>query len=89
MRKILIMCTVAVTIFAATAIASRCAEAGSPVVASTAIHRTDRAQYVGDAHYRQCGYYRYVCRAWWAGCGWEGPYYFPLYRYWGLRYLCM
>jgi hypothetical protein len=39
-------------------------------------------------HHQSCGYYRYVCRAWWTGCGWEGPYSFPLNRYWGYRYLC-
>ena len=38
--------------------------------------------------FRSCGYYRYVCRAWWTGCGWEGPYASPLNQYWGFRYIC-
>lgn len=40
------------------------------------------------AQHHTCGYYRYVCRAWWTGCVWEGPYTFPLNRYWGFRYIC-
>ena len=98
MGKILTVCAVAVAVFAAGAIASPRAEAvtiSSPAGLSVALHKTTSFQYVGgnkhrrpDGHYRQCGYYRYVCRAWWAGCGWEGPYYSPLYRYWGWRYFC-
>jgi hypothetical protein len=45
-------------------------------------------EYDGQFRGRACGYYIYACRAWWAGCRWEGPFSFPLNRYWGYRYLC-
>jgi hypothetical protein len=55
---------------------------------------TSKAQYAAQdeyyqihGHYHSCGYYRYVCRAWWAGCRWEGPYFIGL-PYWGMVYLC-
>jgi hypothetical protein len=38
-------------------------------------------------HYRSCGYYRYVCRAWWGACRWEGPYLISIPG-WGMRYFC-
>jgi hypothetical protein len=82
MRKTLTMCTVAVAVFAAGAIASPRAEAmtiGSPVDLSAAIHEANLAQdvayYYPYAYYSPYGYYRYVCRGWWKACGWEPGHY--------------
>jgi hypothetical protein len=93
MRKTLIVCTVAVAVFAASGIASPRAEAmtiGSLAGLSAAIHETNLAQHVAyDGYYRPYGYYptygyyRYVCRAWWKGCGWEPGHY---WNYWPNRY---
>jgi hypothetical protein len=60
-----------------------------PLIHKKAINENNLAAY-GEhyASHRSCGYYRYVCRAWWTGCAWEGPYSFPLNRYWGFRYIC-
>jgi hypothetical protein len=85
MRKTFIMCTVAVAVFAANAVASPRAEAmtsGSMAALRTAIHETNPAQsvaydgyYQSNVYYPWYGYYRYVCRAWWKGCGWEYGHY--------------
>ena len=91
MRKTLIVCTVAIAVFAASAIASPRAEAitiGSPAGLSAAIYEANRAQDVAYYGYSYgysspYGYYRYVCRAWWKGCGWEPGHY---WNYWPNRY---
>jgi len=77
MRKIFIMCTVAVTIFAAGAIASPRAEA-MPIGLYAYYW-----PYSPYAYYPPYAYYRYVCRAWWKGCGWEPGHY---WNYWPNRY---
>lgn len=94
MRETFVGCAVAVGVLTAIAIASPRAEAvtvGSPAVLSAAIHETALAQSVtyyrhhpNEHHYSPPrGYYRYVCRAWWKGCGWEPGHY---WNYWSNRY---
>src|SRR5512139_3824118 len=87
MRNTFIACTVTVAIFAAATVASSRAEAmtiGSPAGLHAAIHEANLAQgvtYYG--YYQPHGYYRYVCRAWWKGCGWEPGHYWNV---WPNRY---
>jgi hypothetical protein len=89
MRKAFIVCTVGIAVFAASAIASARAEvmtaASPPVGTALAQDLTYGGNY--RPHDRSCGYYHYVCRAWWKGCGWEGPYIISV-PYWGMRYFC-
>lgn len=90
MPKTFIACTVAVVVLTASATGSPRAEAvtnASP--AGTALAQD--VTYGGDSRPRYpqyCGYYHYVCRAWWKGCRWEGPYFLSV-PYWGMRYLCL
>jgi hypothetical protein len=87
MRKPFIVCTLAV-VLAASAIASPRAEVmtvASPAGTALAQNVTHGGYY--RSHSRLCGYYRYVCRAWWTGCGWDGPYLISV-PYWGMRYFC-
>jgi hypothetical protein len=84
MPKALVLCA---AVIALAAIFSTRAEAVDPFVdRGKAISASYRAP--ADRHYASCGYYLYVCRAWWTGCRLEGPFAFPLNRYWGYRYLC-
>ena len=87
MRKTFIVCTAAAAIFTVSAIASLRAEAmtiSSPAGLSAAIHGPNLAlDVVYDGYYPPYGYYRYVCRAWWKGCGWEPGHY---WNYWPNRY---
>ena len=93
MRKIFVMGTAAVTVFAVSAIASPRVEAmtvGSPSGLNAAIREANPAQdvayygyYWSDGYYPPYAYYRYVCRAWWKGCGWEPGHY---WNYWPNRY---
>lgn len=71
MRKIFITCAVAAAAFAAGAIASPRAES-API-----------GYYWPYGYYPPYAYYRYVCRAWWKGCGWEPGHY---WNYWPNRY---
>ena len=85
MRKTFIVCTVALAVFAASAVASPRAEAmtfSSLAGLRAANHNTNLAQdvayngyYQSYGYYPWYGYYRYVCRAWWKGCGWEPGHY--------------
>lgn len=86
MLKTFIVCTVAVVVLAASATGSTRAE----VVTNASPAGTALAQDVTYGGYRprDCGYYHYVCRAWWKGCRWEGPYIWSV-PYWGMRYLCL
>jgi hypothetical protein len=72
MRKILIVCTAAVAVFAIGAIDSDRAEAYWPY-----------GYYSPYVTYPPYAYYRYVCRAWWKGCGWEPGHY---WNEWSNRY---
>jgi hypothetical protein len=89
MRHTLAVCAV---VFALGSMFSVRAEATDPSVSrGKAMGEGHLAAAGYDGRYRRsqtCGYYIYACRAWWAGCGWEGPFSFPLNRYWGYRYLC-
>ena len=91
MRAILIMGTLAITIPAV--VASTRTEAmtiGSPMGLTAAIDKANSIQdadyygYYGPyGYYPPYAYYRYVCRAWWKGCGWEPGHY---WNYWPNRY---
>ena len=89
MRKIVIIGTAAITVFAVSAVASSRAEAitlGSPGGLNATIHEANPVQDVAywyDGYYAPYAYYRYVCRAWWKGCGWEPGHY---WNYWPNRY---
>lgn len=94
MRQTFIVGTIALGIFAAASTASLRVEAmtiGSPAGLSAAIQETTTAQDVAGYRYYPYGYYhasprsyyRYVCRAWWKGCGWEPGHY---WNYWPNRY---
>jgi hypothetical protein len=93
MPKIFLTCTAAVAVVAASAIASPRAEAMAIVPMSglnAAIRDANLAQnvdyygyYSPYAYYPPYAYYRYVCRAWWKGCGWEPGHY---WNYWPNRY---
>ena len=89
MRKPLAVCAV---VIAFGSIFLTRAEAVDPSISrGKAISDSTFASAGYDGQYRRnqsCGYYIYACRAWWAGCRWEGPFSFPLNRYWGYRYLC-
>ena len=77
MRETFIMLTVAVTAFAAGAIASSHAEA-TPI----GLYYWP-GYYSPSVYYPPYAYSRYVCRAWWKGCGWEPGHY---WNYWPNRY---
>jgi hypothetical protein len=89
MHRMFTVCATAIAILAASAIASPRAGAMTsnlPADLRAAIHETSGEQYVTQVAYRGCGYYWFVCRAWWAACGWEGPYFLrPNGRY---VYMC-
>jgi hypothetical protein len=70
MRKILIICVIAVSVFAVGAIGSDRAQADWPY------------GFYSPAYYPPYAYSRYVCRAWWKGCGWEPGHY---WNYWPNR----
>jgi hypothetical protein len=79
MRKSFIMCTVAVAVFAASAIASPRAAAmtiGSPV---SQLVDTELRAATSNGYYPPYAYSRYVCRGWWKACGWEPGHY---WNYW-------
>ena len=85
MRKTFGMCTLAITIFAASAAFSPRAEAmtvSSLATLRAADHITNLVQgvdyygyYQPYAYYPWYGYSRTVCRAWWKGCGLEPGHY--------------
>src|SRR5262245_34079689 len=94
MRKTSKMCTIAVAVFAASAVVSPRAEAmtiGSLTGLRAAVQETNLIQNVGyDGYYQPYGYYypwwgtyRTVCRAWWKGCGLEYGHYT---NYWPTKY---
>ena len=89
MRKALAICAI---VMAIGSIFLTRAEAIDPTASrGKAISESNFASAGYGGQYRRhqsCGYYIYACRAWWTGCGWEGPFSFPLNRYWGYRYLC-
>lgn|SRR5215472_10276116 len=90
MRKVFVMGTAA-TVFAVSV--STCVEAmtiGSPSGLNAAIRQANSTYHVDYygyyspyAYYPPYAYYRYVCRAWWKGCGWEPGHY---WNYWPNRY---
>jgi hypothetical protein len=92
MRKIFVIGTAAVTVFAVSVINSPRADAmpiGSPGGFNAAIREANPVQDVGyygyywsDGYYPPYAYYRYVCRAWWKGCEWETGHY---WNYWPNR----
>ena len=89
MRKDLAICAVVMAF--GSIFLTRAQAVDSTVGRGKAINESNFASAGYDTRYRRhqsCGYYIYACRAWWAGCGWEGPFSFPLNRYWGYRYLC-
>lgn len=89
MGKALAICAVVMAI--GSIFLTRAQAVDSTVGRGKAISASNFASAGYDARYRRhqsCGYYIYACRAWWTGCGWEGPFSFPLNRYWGYRYLC-
>ena len=91
MRKIFGVCTLAITVFAVSAVALPRAEAmtfGSLAGLRAASHEANLVQsvdyygyhqpygyYQPYAYYPWYGYYRTVCRAWWKGCGLEPGHY--------------
>jgi hypothetical protein len=89
MRKPFIVCCTVAVVLAASAIASPRAEVMTVASPAAEAALAQDVTYGGYSRppYRVCGYYHYVCRAWWKGCGWEGPYFISI-PYWGMRYLC-
>ena len=89
MRKALAVWVVVITL--GSIFSARAEAIGPSISRNKAISESSFASAGYDgrhSRHQSCGYYLYICRAWWTGCSWEGPYSFPLNRYWGYRYLC-